>query len=180
MPALSEIWAITPGGVIAVALTTVVMYGVFLVLVRVMGRRSLAAMAPHDVAGIMAFGAVLGRTALLSVPTLAGGVVAMVTLFVLQRLLALAQKTRPFGASLRHEPVLLMAGSDVRHADLLRARVTHDELRQRLRLAGITRLDDVAWVVLEANGQMSVARRGSTPDPFLVEDIPGYTEERFP
>ncbi|MEV8615930.1 hypothetical protein AB0383_50005, partial [Amycolatopsis sp. NPDC051373] len=59
---------------------------------------------------VMAFGAVLGRTALLSVPTLAGGVVAMVTLFVLQRLLALAQKTRLFGASLRQEPVLLMVG----------------------------------------------------------------------
>ncbi|MEV6904960.1 YetF domain-containing protein [Amycolatopsis sp. NPDC051372] len=60
---------------------------------------------------------------------------------------------------------------------MLRARLTHDELRQRLRLAGITRLDDVAWVVLEANGQMSVARRDSTPDRFLVEDIPGYAEQ---
>ncbi|MEV6904961.1 hypothetical protein [Amycolatopsis sp. NPDC051372] len=110
MLALTEIWAITTGGVIAVALSTVVMYVVFLVLLRVMGRRSLAAMSTYDVASVMAFGAVLGRTALLSVPTLAGGVVAMVTLFVLQRLLALAQKTRLFGASLRQEPVLLMVG----------------------------------------------------------------------
>jgi uncharacterized membrane protein YcaP (DUF421 family) len=176
VPALAEIWVITPGGVLAVALTTVAMYVVFLVLVRVMGRRSLAALSIHDVAGVMAFGAVLGRTALLSVPTLAGGVVAMVTLFVLQRLFALTRRSRLFGASLRQEPILLMSGSDVRDADLRRARVTHDELRQCLRLAGITRLDDVAWVVLEANGQISVARRDSTPDPFLVEDIAGRVE----
>ncbi|ROS44307.1 DUF421 domain-containing protein [Amycolatopsis thermoflava] len=179
MPALTEIWAITPGGVIAVALATVVMYVVFLVLVGIMGRRSLAAMSVFDVAGVMAFGAVLGRTALLSAPALAGGVVAMVTLFVLQRVSALAQRTRLLGRLLRHEPVLLMAGRDIRHADLLRARVTPDELRQRLRLAGITRLDEVAWVVFETNGQISVGRRTSTPDRFLVEDLTGYAEPRY-
>ena len=68
MPTLAEIRSITPGGALAVALTTVVMYGVFLVLVRVMGRRSLAATSVYDAAAVMAFGAVLGRTALLSVP----------------------------------------------------------------------------------------------------------------
>lgn len=158
-------WA--PGEVLAVVLTTVVMYVVFLVLVRVMGRRSLAAMSASDIAAVTAFGAVLGRTTLLSEPTLTGGVVAMVTLFVLQRLFARAGKRS--GA-----PILLMAGPEIRHAELRRARVSVAELRQCLRLAGITRLDDVAWVVLEANGRMSVARRGATPDPFLVEDLPGY------
>ncbi|MGW4490043.1 DUF421 domain-containing protein [Amycolatopsis sp. NPDC004368] len=178
MPALTEIRAITPGGVLAVALTTVVMNGVFLLLVRVMGRRSLAAMSVYDAAAVMAFGAVLGRTALLSVPTRAGGVVAMVTLFVLQRLFALARKSRWFGRALRVEPILLMEGPQVRHAGLLHARITPDELRQHLRPAGITRLDDVAWVVLEADGRVSVARRDSAPDPFLVEDLAGYGERK--
>jgi len=178
VPALTEIRAVTPGGVLAVALTTVVMYGVFLVLVRVMGRRSLAAMSIYDAAAVMAFGAVLGRTALLSVPTPAGGVVAMVTLFVLQRLCALARKSRWFGRALRLEPILLMEGPQIRHAGLRHARITPAELRQQLRLAGITRLDDVSWVVLEADGRVSVARRDSAPDPFLVEDLTGYGERK--
>jgi len=173
VPSLTELWTITPRGVLAVVLATVVMYVVFLVLVRAMRRRSLVAMSPYDIACIAALGAVLGRTSLLSVPTLTGGIVTMVTLFAQQRLLGFAQNTPRLGVLLRHEPILLMAGPDIRHDGLLSARVTLDELRQCLRLAGITRLSEVAWV---GSGGQWPDQRG--PPGLHAGPVPGRRRAR--
>jgi uncharacterized membrane protein YcaP (DUF421 family) len=166
--------AVTPIGALTVVIATVVMYLIFLVLVRVMGQRSLAAMSPYDVAAVIALGAVVGRTALLAVPTLGSGVIALVTLFVIQRVFGWAHRRGLwFGRLFERKPVLLMVGDQVCHDALRRVRISPDELRERLRLAGVARLEQVGCVVLEVNGQISVVRSDSAPDPLLFDDVPG-------
>lgn len=49
--------------------------------------------------------------------------------------------------------------------------MSEDELRQRLRLAGIRHRDEVQCVVLERNGNVSVIRRGELVDPWLLADV---------
>jgi uncharacterized membrane protein YcaP (DUF421 family) len=172
-------WAelgVAPLTAVAVVISTVVIYVVFLVLVRLAGQRSLAAMSNYDVACAIALGAVVGRTTLLAEPTLGTGVIALVTLFAAQRLLGLAQRRPLYRALFDRSPVLLMVGGEVRTARMRRARVTEDELRQRLRLAGISRLEQVGCVVLERNGQISVLRRDAGLDPWLLGDVPGAAE----
>jgi uncharacterized membrane protein YcaP (DUF421 family) len=172
-------WAeldVAPLTAVAVVISTVAIYVVFLVLVRLAGQRSLAAMSNYDVACAIALGAVVGRTALLAEPTLGTGVIALVTLFAVQRLLGLAQRYPLYRALFDRAPVLLMVGGEMRGAELRRARVTEDELRQRLRLAGISRLEQVGCVVLERNGQISVLRRDGDLDPRLLGDVPGAAE----
>ena len=65
-----------------------------------------------------------------------------------------------------------MAADQILHENLRRAHVTTDELRQRLRLAGISRLDQVGCAVLERNGSISVLRRDVDLDPRLLADVP--------
>jgi uncharacterized membrane protein YcaP (DUF421 family) len=66
-----------------------------------------------------------------------------------------------------------MADDRILEENLRQAHVTPDELRQRLRLAGITRLDQVGCAVLERNGAISVLRRDVDLDPQLMADVPG-------
>lgn len=66
---------------------------------------------------------------------------------------------------------LPVVGDEIRHDEHRRARVTLDELRRRLRLAGIGHPGQVGSVVA---GRLGVVRRGWGPAPLLFDDgVPG-------
>jgi len=50
-----------------------------------------------------------------------------------------------------------------------RQRLTHAELRQAVRASGIGGFDQVAWVVLESDGTLSVIPRSQRGDGSAVE-----------
>lgn len=96
---------------------------------------------------VIALGAVVGRTTLLAVPTLATGVIALVVLFVLRVLLSRLQHSR-LHVLLAPRPVVLIADGRICADAMRRAGVSDDDLRQRLRLAGITARSQVGLAVL--------------------------------
>jgi uncharacterized membrane protein YcaP (DUF421 family) len=161
-----------------VVVATVGIYLAFLVLLRLVGQRSLAAMSASDIACVVAVGAVVGRTTLLAVPTLATGLIALVTLFLAQWLVRIARRCRPIALLLDREPVLLVVDGRVLDDAVRRVRISDDELRQSLRLAGLSRMEQVGRLVLERNGQISVLRRDDDLDPRIVADVPGALPER--
>lgn len=157
---------------LAVVFSTVAIYLVLLILVRLLGQRRLANLSSFDFGAVVAVGAVLGRTALLERPTLAGGVLVLVTLFVLQLVVGRLRLSPRVDQLINRPPVLLMAGSRLMTENLRRTNIVEDELRQVLRLAGIRQLSEVASVILERNGRISVTRRSTEGiDPWLLADV---------
>lgn len=152
-------------------ISTVGIYLAFVVLVRIVGQRSLASMSSFDFGCVVALGAVLGRTVLLRNPTLLIGLVALSTFFAMQGVLGLLRRHRTFDRMINRSPVLLMDGPELMRDNMRRSHVSEDELRQRLRLAGIGHRDQVASVVLERNGSVSVIRRGDDSDSWLFSDV---------
>jgi uncharacterized membrane protein YcaP (DUF421 family) len=159
-----------------VALTTVAMYLTLIVCVRIVGQRSLATMSGFDLGCAIALGAVVGRTSLLLDPTLGAGVVAMLTLFATQAILSQLRRSRWVDRLMNRPPVLLMAGGIPLAENLRAGHVAEDELRQKLRLAGIRNLSEVQCVVLERTGAVSVVRRSEPLDPWLFSDVPGVQD----
>jgi uncharacterized membrane protein YcaP (DUF421 family) len=162
----------TPSTAIQVVVATVVIYLVFVGLLRVAGPRSLATLSLTDLACVMSLGALVGRTTLLAEPSLVTGVLALVTLFLLQRATLLLQRHGPWRGRLHPAPVVLVREGRILTDALRRARVHDDELREALRHAGVVTLADVAWAVLEPTGRISVLRGGGPVDPWLVTDLP--------
>lgn len=158
---------------VVVVITTCGIYLTFMALVRVVGQRSLASLSSFDFGCVVALGAVLGRTVLLESPTLLIGVVALLTFFALQGLLGLLRQSRRIDRFINRPPVLLLWDGVLLEDAMRSAHVVDDEIRQRLRLAGVSRLDEVGAVVLERNGNLSVVRRGESMDPWLLEDLGG-------
>jgi uncharacterized membrane protein YcaP (DUF421 family) len=156
----------------AVAVSTVAMYVLVVLIVRVLGQRSLAALTVVDLACVVALGAIIGRTSLLATPTLVSGVTAVVTLFAARAVLRAVGINPALGRTLNRQPVLLMDGPTALTDNLRRAHVSDADLRQALRLAGISRVAQVRCVVLERNGQISVLRADGDLDPDIVADIP--------
>ena len=164
---------VDPSTALAVVITTVVVYLAFVVMIKAFGQRSLTSVSIVDVTCIATVGAVVGRTTLLANPTLATGVVALATLLVTRRLLGTGKGYRVLGRLLDRRPVLLVADGRIREDAMRMARVTERELYQRLRLAGVTRMELVAYAVLESNGEVSVLRRDDCFDIRIVADVPG-------
>jgi uncharacterized membrane protein YcaP (DUF421 family) len=156
-----------------VVVSTVGIYLAFLVLLRIVGQHAVAAMSSFDFAAAIAFGAVLGRTVLGYTPTLAAGLLGMVTLFVLQAGFGLVRRNRRLDRALNNLPLLFMVNGEVLPDRLRTAKMVEDELHQQMRLAGIHRYDDVAAVILERTGAISVPRRGETIAPELLSDVRG-------
>jgi uncharacterized membrane protein YcaP (DUF421 family) len=164
---------ITPAQAVDVLVSTVVIYWVFVFLIRVLGQGPLARVSSSDLASAVAVGAVIGRAALGYTPNLAAGILALATLFTMQALAGqLQRRTRPRRV-LDSRPLLLMAGSKVLEENLRRSHMVEEELWPRLRLAGIADPAEVGCVILEPTGEVSVLRKGAHLDRAMMRDVRG-------
>jgi uncharacterized membrane protein YcaP (DUF421 family) len=163
----------TTSTALQVVVATIGIYLALVVLVRIGGQRGLVAMSGADVACVIALGAVVGRTALLATPTLVTGVIALTVLFAMQRLLTVLGRAPRAGRVLARPPVVLMRDGVVCPEGMRCARVSEDDLRQRLRLVGVSHREQVRLAVLERTGQISVLRAPAEPEPWLVHDLDG-------
>lgn len=158
---------------VLVIVSAIGVYVVFTLLIRLLGQRSVARMTTFDVLVVLVLGALAGRVITGSTPTLAAGVLGLVVLFGLHLAVRRLSRLRWFGALVRDRPVLLMAGREPVEAELRRAGVSAADLRTILRSAGIRDPDEVACVVLEPAGGVSVIRRGKPLDRRLFADVRG-------
>lgn len=164
---------ITPAQALEVVIATAAIYWVFVILVRILGQGPLARVSSSDLASAVAVGAVIGRAALGYTPNLAAGVVALLTLFAMQALAGQLQRVGRPRRLLDSPPLLLMAGAQILHENLKRSHMVEDELWPRLRLAGIGSPSEVACVILEPTGEISVLRRGSRLDRGMMQEVRG-------
>lgn len=171
-----ELWRIP-----IVMLSAAGIYCAFLVLVRIFGVRVLSGWNGFDAVIIIMFGAVAGRVIIGHPPTLAAGVVGLGTLMVVVGLGTLMVLESIFGAfqsvtgirQLHHKPRVIMAHGRFVVRNLKRTRLAPAEVYMALRKAGISRMDQVQCVILEATGHLSIIREGETIDPQLLRGVVG-------
>lgn len=72
---------------------------------------------------------------------------------------------------IKNKPLLLVREERIIADNLKRARVSDGELWEALRLAGIRNLSEVALVVFESTGSISVIRKGAPLDPRLLNEV---------
>lgn len=158
---------------IRVVVSCVIFFVVVVVMVRVLGPRTLASLSSFDLAALIALGALIGRAILGDSPTLAAGLLGLATLVVLQALTGQLRRLDLGAKIVNARPVVLMAGAELLSENLSRSHVTVDEVHARLRQAGIRDRQEVACVILESTGQISVLRRGTRIDRALLTHVVG-------
>jgi len=168
---MSDLLGISPLEAGVVVLSAVGIAVAVLALLRVLGQRSVARLSTFDVVVLLVLGSVGGRVITGYTPSLAAGVIALVTLFVLRWCADKLSRTRWGALIVRDEAILLVRGEEILERSLRRARLSQEELWEALRLAGVRNLTEVAVVVLESNGAISVVRTGMPLDPRLLDGI---------
>ncbi len=135
-------------------------YAALVAMLRISGARTLSKLNAFDLIVTVALGSTLATVLLNADVSLAEGVLALAVLIVLQFVVSWSSRRwRRAERLVKSEPVLLYR-SGFLHASMRRTRITEDEVRQAARASGKASLDDVAAVVLETDGTLSVLTGG--------------------
>lgn len=136
---------------------TIILYGVLIVVVRLMGKRQLGEMEPAEFVVAMLI------ADLASIPMqdpglpLLSGLVPILTVLGLQLLLSVASlRSVGFRRLMCGKPVILVDEGKIQFQNLLRARITLDELSEHFREKDVLDISTVQYAILETNGQISV------------------------
>lgn len=162
-------WALSVPQIWNVVLSAAVIYVALLVFSRLIGPRSFSQMTAFDFAVTVAIGAIVGTAAASTTPPTLG-LVAMVALFTLRGTVA-AFRRRGLDRLVDNRPILLVRDGRILEERLKAAKVTHGDVLAGIRLAGVSRLQDVAAVVIERNGEFSVLT--TPPDADLMVNVEG-------
>ena len=147
-----------------VVVTGVVAYVSLLLLLRVSGKRTLAKMNAFDFVVTVALGSTLASMLLSKDAAIADGVVALTVLIACQFVVAWGQvRSTWLRRIVKGQPALLFYQGEWLAGAMARERVTRDELLAAMRSGGAASEQDVAAVVLETDGSVSVIRQPADP-----------------
>lgn len=138
------------------------MFIVIFVLLRLMGKREIGQMAPFELVTLIVMGDLIQQGVTHQDFSMTGAALAILTFagwsLALNVMSHYWPRSRPI---LESEPVVLVRGGRMLGRNMNRERIDEDELASEMRLAGIGRLEQVAWAILEPEGKISFIRADS-------------------
>lgn len=152
-------------GLGAIAGRTLLIYLVVLGGIRLAGKREVGQMTPFDLVLLLLLANAVQNAMTGPDTTLAGGIVAAVTLLVANSLLSRASwRSRRVRTWLEGSPRLLVRSGVVLTQNMSDERLTMEDLEQSLREHGVATVKDVAIAVLEIDGTISVLKHEDLPE----------------
>jgi uncharacterized membrane protein YcaP (DUF421 family) len=147
-------------GILRVLVVSVLAYGGLIAILRFSGKRTLAKLNAFDWIVSVAMGSTLATILLSKDVALAEGIVAFVMLAGLQWVVARSSVASRWAARLvRSQPRLLLHNGEFCEQAMKEERVLRVEVEQAIRSSGLGRIGDVAAVVLETDGSLSVIKQ---------------------
>jgi uncharacterized membrane protein YcaP (DUF421 family) len=141
---------------IEICLRTAAIYVVVLAGVRLSGKREVGQMTPFDLTLLLLLSNAVQNAMTGPDTSLMGGVVAAITLLVVNYLVAeVSGGNRRFRKFVQGQPSLLIHDGEVIESHMAKEHVSMDELQRALREHGIATAKDVALAVLEVDGSIS-------------------------
>ena len=160
-----------------IVLRALVIFVALYLLVRLMGKRELGQMTPFELIVLVVIGDLIQQGVTQNDFSLTGAIIAVSTIAFLALVMSWASYLWPRAERLLEgEPRVIVRDGEVLTGNLRRNRLTVSEIESEMRLAGIGRMDDVAWAILEPRGKISFIERSGEgsekppPQPKGAED----------
>ncbi len=161
--------------ILRILLVGVAAYATLVVLLRVSGKRTLGKLNAFDFVATVALGSVLATAVLDPQTTWLAALTAMAVLVGAQFVVARVTTWLPRGRwFVNASPTLVVREGQVLADELARVRLTRGELDQALRAQGQGSVEQVAAVVLEPDGSLSIVPRSALGDGSSLQDVTGW------
>ena len=136
------------------------MFAAVFLLLRLMGKRELGQMTPFELVTLVVIGDLVQQGVTHNDFSVTGAVIAISTFAFWTLVLSLVSYLSPNARDLLEgKPSVLVFQGEIDRRMLARNRMTVVELESEMRLAGIRRLNEVEWALLEPNGKVSFIQR---------------------
>lgn len=141
---------------------SILVYISIIIILRISGKRTLASFNAFDFLITVTIGSIASSTILSSSTKFFDGIFSIVTLVLLQYIVAkISQSIKPFRKIIKAEPTLLYYDGKYIEENLSKMRVSVDDILQEVRINSGVTIDEVHSVILEANGKLAVVTEGS-------------------
>lgn len=161
--------------ILRILLVGVAAWATLVVLLRVSGKRTLGKLSAFDFVTTVAIGSVLATAVIDPQTTWLAALTAMAVLVGAQFVVAQVTTWLPRGRwFVNASPALVVRQGRVLEEELRRVRLTRGELDQALRSGGQGSVTQVAAVVLEPDGSLSVIPRSALGDGSSLLDVTGW------
>jgi uncharacterized membrane protein YcaP (DUF421 family) len=128
---------------------------------RTLGKRELSQMAPFELVMLLLIPQFFSRALTRQDYSMTNSVVAATTLFSIVFLTSVASfRFAGFRHFMESKPTVLVSHGEILPPSLRRERIAPDELFSAMHKAGIERIEDVAWAILESDGKIAIIRAG--------------------
>ncbi|MDC7120855.1 DUF421 domain-containing protein [Cellulomonas fimi] len=145
-------------------------YVALVVVLRLSGKRTLAKLNAFDLVVTVALGSTLATILLSADVSWSEGVAAFLVLVLLQLVVSwTTSHVGPGRSVVTAGPTTVLRDGALLDAALTSQRLTADEVRQAVRSSGLGGLDQVARVVLETDGTLSVIPTSKLGDASALE-----------
>lgn len=133
-----------------------VMFVVLYVLLRIMGKREIGQLTPFELVVMIVLGDLIQQGVTHNDFSLTGAILAISTFAFLAIMMSWITYLFPRAEKLLDgEPRVIVRDGELLKDNLRRDRITQSEVESEMRLAGISRISDVAWAILEPQGKIS-------------------------
>ncbi len=143
-----------------IVIRATIIFWVLWLLLRAAGKRELAEMTPFELIVLMVTGDLIQQGVTQEDMSVVGAVLAGSTFMLWAIALSYVSfRFRPVRAALESRPAIVVEDGVVDQEMLKIERLTLDDLYDEARNAGIDRISDIRWAILEADGKMSFIRQ---------------------
>ncbi len=156
---------------------TIILYVMVIFAMRIMGKRTLGEMHPTEmVVSIMISDLATVPMQSKSTP-LFDGIIPIFTIVVLELVFAfLVLKSRAVRRVLVGRSCNIVKNGKMLEKEMANLRVTVEDVEEQIRIGGYTSLKEIAEVIMETNGQISIVPKGVNR-PVTTEDLKINAEE---
>lgn len=161
----AEIWQldVTP---IEIVVRTSIVYLLFLLFLRISGKRQLGQFTLFDIALVLLAANALQPAMTGPDQSLTGGVIIIITIFALNRLVAEARVRIPLVKRLlEFQPTVIGQDGQWLNDELEKQGIDQDDVNAALREHGLERADQMKLAVLEEDGSISIVPADGADNP---------------
>lgn len=164
--------------IIRVVVVGVLAYAGLVILLRISGNRTLSKINSFDLVVTVAFGSTLSTILVNKNLSLTEGLAALALLVLLQLVITWScVGARLMSKLVKTAPLLLLRDGQFLDDAMKRARVTGDEIRGAVRKQGIGAVEQIAAVVLESDGSLSVISKQQAGSYSTLHGVRGFSKQ---
>jgi uncharacterized membrane protein YcaP (DUF421 family) len=143
-----------------IVLRAVFLYLFVIFVMRVIGRRELSSMTPFDLVLLIILGDAIQQGLTQDDYSVTGAVIAVAAIATMQVLTSyISFRSKQARRVLEGDPLVIVDRGKLVRDNLVRERMTEDEVAEEARQQQISSLEDVEWAILESNGSISFIKK---------------------